>query len=67
MDRTAQALRLIEMTIPCCLLLMNDILFILWFGNWELGIGGPSDEGMAAAIVIYATRITGTSVCCLIF
>lgn len=59
MERTAKALRLIETTIPVLLLLMNiSILVILWFGNWQMGIGGAS-AGDAAAIVIYATRITG--------
>lgn len=59
MERTAKALRLIETTIPVLLLLMNiSILVILWFGNWQMGIGGVS-AGDAAAIVIYATRITG--------
>jgi len=60
MDRTVQALRLIEMTIPMLLLLMNlSILFILWFGNWELG-SNRVDEGSVVAIVIYTTRITAT-------
>jgi len=60
MDRTARALRLIEMTIPMLLLLMNiSILFILWFGNWELG-SNRVDEGDVVAIVIYTTRITAT-------
>lgn len=59
MERTAKALRLIETTMPVLLLLMNiSILVILWFGNWQMGIGGVS-AGDAAAIVIYATRITG--------
>lgn len=59
MERTAKALRLIETTIPILLLLMNiSILVILWFGNWQMGIGGVS-AGDTAAIVIYATRITG--------
>jgi len=60
MDRTVQALRLIEMTIPMLLLLMNlGILFILWFGHWELG-ANRVDEGSVVAIVIYTTRITAT-------
>lgn len=60
MDRTSRALRLIEMTIPMLLLLMNiSILFILWFGNWELG-SNRVNEGDVVAIVIYTTRITAT-------
>jgi len=60
MDRTVSALRLIEMTIPLLLLLMNvSILVILWFGNWQLEANGIN-EGDVVAIVIYATRITAT-------
>lgn len=60
MERTVSALRLIETTIPLLLLVMNmSILFILWFGNWQLQANGI-DEGDVVAIVIYATRITAT-------
>lgn len=58
MDRTVSALRLIEMTIPLLLLLMNvSIIVILWFGNWQLDSLGV-EAGDVVAIVIYATRIT---------
>lgn len=57
-DRTTSALRLVELTIPMLVFLMNVcVLFILWFGSWEVQVAG-ANAGEVAAIVIYATRIT---------
>lgn len=58
-DQTVFALRLMEVTMPILLLIMNvSILAVLWFGN--LGIGtGNVQVGEVVAIVNYATRITG--------
>ncbi|AJD90504.1 ABC transporter [Jeotgalibacillus malaysiensis] len=59
MDKTVSALRLIEVTMPVILLLMNiSILVILWFGTVEVNTGGAS-VGEVVAIVNYATRMTG--------
>ncbi|MBP1157408.1 MULTISPECIES: ABC transporter ATP-binding protein [unclassified Paenibacillus] len=60
MDRTASALRLIELTIPMLLLVMNSsILFILWYGSLEVN-ANHANLGEIVAIVNYATRITGS-------
>ncbi|MDZ5713439.1 ABC transporter ATP-binding protein [Jeotgalibacillus haloalkalitolerans] len=59
MDKTVSALRLIEVTMPVILLLMNiSILVILWYGSVEVNTGGAS-VGEVVAIVNYATRMTG--------
>ncbi|MBM7581157.1 ABC transporter ATP-binding protein [Jeotgalibacillus terrae] len=59
MDKTVAALRLIEVTMPVILLLMNlSILVILWYGTVEVNTGGAS-VGEVVAIVNYATRMTG--------
>lgn len=59
MDRTMAALRLIELTIPLLLLVMNlSILFILWSGHLQVNTGDAT-IGQIVAVVNYATRITG--------
>ncbi|MEK4564155.1 ABC transporter ATP-binding protein [Alkalihalobacillus sp. FSL R5-0424] len=58
-DQTMRALRLMEITQPILLLLMNaSIIAVLWFGSVQLGTGG-AQVGEIVAIVNYATRITG--------
>jgi ATP-binding cassette, subfamily B, multidrug efflux pump len=58
-DQTMRALRLMEVTQPILLLLMNaSIIAVLWFGSVQLGNGG-AQVGEIVAIVNYATRITG--------
>lgn len=58
-DQTMRALRLMEVTQPILLLLMNaSIIAVLWFGSVQLGAGG-AQVGEIVAIVNYATRITG--------
>lgn len=58
-DQTMRALRLMEVTQPILLLLMNaSIIIVLWFGSVQLGTGG-AQVGEIVAIVNYATRITG--------
>lgn len=60
MDRTAAALRLVELTIPLLLLVMNSsILFILWFGSLQMN-ANRADLGEIVAVVNYATRIMGS-------
>jgi ATP-binding cassette subfamily B multidrug efflux pump len=60
MNRTMAALRLIELTVPLLLLVMNlSILFILWSGHLQMNIGDAS-IGQVVAVVNYATRITGS-------
>ncbi|MGE5702002.1 MAG: ABC transporter ATP-binding protein [Clostridia bacterium] len=57
-DRTTAALRLVELTVPVLLLLMNiSILVILWFGRLEVA-SARVNVGDVVAIVNYATRIT---------
>ncbi|SFM17989.1 ATP-binding cassette, subfamily B [Paenibacillus sp. 1_12] len=59
MNRTMAALRLIELTIPLLLLVMNlSILFILWSGHLQVNTGDAT-IGQIVAVVNYATRITG--------
>jgi ATP-binding cassette subfamily B multidrug efflux pump len=59
MERTMSALRLIELTIPLLLLVMNlSILFILWSGHLQVKMGDAT-IGQVVAVVNYATRITG--------
>ncbi|MFT4414038.1 ABC transporter ATP-binding protein [Fredinandcohnia humi] len=58
-DRTVTTLRLIELTMPVLLLLMNgSILAILWFGSIDVNTG-EAQVGEVVAIINYATRITG--------
>ncbi|WP_339149136.1 MULTISPECIES: ABC transporter ATP-binding protein [unclassified Sutcliffiella] len=58
-DQTVSALRLMEITMPILLLIMNgSILAVLWFGSIGVTNGG-AQVGEVVAIVNYATRITG--------
>ena len=58
-DRTMRALRLMEITQPILLLLMNaSIIAVLWFGSVQIEAGG-AQVGEIVAIINYATRITG--------
>ncbi|QFT87815.1 putative multidrug resistance ABC transporter ATP-binding/permease protein YheI [Bacillus sp. THAF10] len=58
-DETVTALRLMEVTMPILLLIMNaSILAVLWFGSIGVTNGG-AQVGEVVAIVNYATRITG--------
>lgn len=57
-DRTVTALRIMEVTIPVLLFIMNvSIIGVLWFGNLQLNTGEVK-VGEVVAIVNYATRIT---------
>ena len=59
MNKTVHALRLIEVTMPIILLLMNaSILVILWYGSMEVSSNRAS-VGDVVAVVNYATRMTG--------
>ncbi|TSB45266.1 ABC transporter ATP-binding protein [Alkalicoccobacillus porphyridii] len=58
-DQTVKALRLMEITQPVLLLLMNgSIVAVLWFGSFQLNTGN-AQVGEIVAIVNYATRIMG--------
>lgn len=58
--RTASVLRLMEVTMPTLLLLMNiTIVCILWYGHQELVLGS-ANVGEIVAIVNYSTRITSS-------
>ncbi|MEH7345730.1 ABC transporter ATP-binding protein [Bacillus sp. JJ1532] len=58
-DQTIKALRLMEITMPVLLIIMNiSILGVLWFGSIQVNSGGVK-VGEVVAIVNYATRITG--------
>ncbi|GAE26110.1 lipid A export ATP-binding/permease protein MsbA [Halalkalibacter wakoensis JCM 9140] len=58
MNHTVSALRLMELTMPVLLFLMNvGVMAILWFGSFEVNSGG-AQVGEIVAIVNYATRIT---------
>ncbi|GAA2706152.1 ABC transporter ATP-binding protein [Aeromicrobium ponti] len=57
-DGTIKALRLMEVTMPVLLLIMNlCILGVLWFGSIQVNTEGVK-VGEVVAIVNYATRIT---------
>ncbi|WP_166239668.1 ABC transporter ATP-binding protein [Paenibacillus turpanensis] len=59
MERSRSALRLVEVTIPLLLLVMNgSVLLILWQGSNLIALKGAS-VGDVVAVVNYATRITG--------
>ncbi len=59
MTRTISAIRLIELTVPALLMVMNlSILFLLWFGSVEV-TAGRANVGEIVAVVNYATRIIG--------
>ncbi|MEH7223527.1 ABC transporter ATP-binding protein [Bacillus sp. JJ1566] len=58
-DRTITSLRLIELTMPVLLLLMNgSIIAILWFGSIDVSSGNVQ-VGEVVAVINYTTRITG--------
>ncbi len=58
-DRTITSLRLIELTMPVLLLLMNgSIIAILWFGSIDVSAGNVQ-VGEVVAVINYTTRITG--------
>ncbi|MFC7373534.1 ABC transporter ATP-binding protein [Fictibacillus iocasae] len=58
MSHTVSSLRLVEMTIPVLLLVMNiTVMAILWFGSKDI-VSGEVKAGEVVAIVNYATRIT---------
>ncbi|MDQ0254031.1 ATP-binding cassette subfamily B protein [Evansella vedderi] len=57
-DRTVKALRLVELSMPVILLIMNiSIMAVLWFGSFEVQTGGAT-VGEVVAIVNYTTRMT---------
>ncbi|MCY9514737.1 ABC transporter ATP-binding protein [Paenibacillus apiarius] len=59
MAKNVAALRLVELTIPLLLLIMNlSVLGILWFGHLEVKAGGVN-VGEVVAIVNYVARMTG--------
>ncbi|GAF63155.1 ABC transporter ATP-binding and permease protein [Bacillus sp. TS-2] len=59
MEHTIKALRLMEITMPILLFLMNiTIIAILWFGR-ELLLTGSIQVGEIVAIINYILRITG--------
>jgi ATP-binding cassette, subfamily B, multidrug efflux pump len=59
MDKTVTALRIMEVTMPVLLLIMNIVIIaILWFGSIQVNTGS-STVGDVVAIVNYTTRITG--------
>ncbi|NEU31814.1 ABC transporter ATP-binding protein [bacterium LRH843] len=58
MNRTVTVLRLMELTMPIFLLIMNAaIIGILWFGHFTFHSGG-AQVGEVVAIVNYTLRIT---------
>ncbi|TFB21754.1 ABC transporter ATP-binding protein [Filobacillus milosensis] len=58
MKYTKTSLRLIETSMPVLLFVMNmSLLFILWYGNIEVGRGN-AQVGDVAAIINYALRVS---------
>ncbi|ADI00295.1 ABC transporter ATP-binding protein [Salisediminibacterium selenitireducens] len=58
-NRTVKTMRLIEITMPVILLVMNaSIMAVLWFGTIGVGTNGAS-VGEVVAIINYVTRMTG--------
>ncbi|TWI54523.1 ABC transporter ATP-binding protein [Halalkalibacter nanhaiisediminis] len=58
MDSTVKALRVMEITMPALLLLMNvAIIGVLWFGSMNVNTGN-AQIGEVVAIVNYGMRIT---------
>ncbi len=56
-DQTVTALRLIELTMPVLLLVMNlSILGVLWFGSFQVN-ANQANVGEIVALINYATRI----------
>jgi len=57
-NKTMHALRIMELTMPILLFIMNiSILAVLWFGSIHVG-NGEVKIGEVVAIVNYATRMT---------
>ena len=57
-DRTAAALRFMEIIMPLLMLVMNlALLSVLWFGSIDVASGGAK-VGEVVAIVTYVTRIS---------
>jgi ATP-binding cassette, subfamily B, multidrug efflux pump len=57
-DRTAKALRFMEIIMPLLMLVMNmALLSVLWFGSIDVAAGGAK-VGEVVAIVTYVTRIS---------
>ena len=57
-DRTAAALRFMEIIMPLLMLVMNlALLSVLWFGSIDVASGGTK-VGEVVAIVTYVTRIS---------
>ncbi|MBN3553186.1 ABC transporter ATP-binding protein [Fictibacillus nanhaiensis] len=57
-EKTVSSLRLIEVSIPVLLFVMNiGILFILWFGSRQVSMGSV-EVGEVVAIVNYSFRIS---------
>jgi len=57
MNRTISAIRVVELTVPALLMVMNaSILLLLWFGGAEVR-GGRAEVGEIVAVVNYAMRI----------
>ncbi|MBY0121853.1 ABC transporter ATP-binding protein [Bacillus sp. S/N-304-OC-R1] len=58
-DQTVKALRLMEVTMPVLLIIMNlSILGVLWYGSIQVN-SSEIKVGEVVAIVNYATRISG--------
>ncbi|CAM3418841.1 ABC transporter ATP-binding protein [Marinicrinis lubricantis] len=59
-DKTVSALRLMELTIPVVMLLMNvSVLFIVWLGHEHI-MASRIEVGDVVAVVNYATRMAGS-------
>lgn len=59
-DENKKALRLMELTMPIVILVMNSsMVALLWFGSIEIGVG-QAEPGEIVAILNYATRIMGS-------
>lgn len=57
MTRTISAIRVVDLTVPALLMVMNmSILLLLWFGSAEVR-GGRAEVGEIVAVVNYAMRI----------
>lgn len=57
MNRTISAIRVVELTVPALLMVMNvSILLLLWFGGAEVR-GGRAEVGEIVAVLNYAMRI----------
>jgi len=57
MTRTISAIRVVELTVPALLMVMNvGILLLLWFGSAEVQ-AGRAEVGEIVAVVNYAMRI----------